>query len=110
MKTIDFSRKPAELNGMLDEQLAGRELQQRNTPEVLELAGTDLRPMTGTMAEHRSGSRLICGGAVSWREHPVLVVGRRIVAPIAFIGEEAPDDVTDERLHIRDNGFKCMAW
>ena len=37
-------------------------------------------------------------------EDPELVIGRRIVAAISPVGEEAGDDVADERLHVRDHG------
>ncbi len=37
-------------------------------------------------------------------EDPELVFGRRVVAAISLVGEEARDDVADERLHVRDHG------
>src|SRR4029079_4126449 len=37
------------------------------------------------------------------REHPELVIGRRIVAAIALVGEDALDGVADELLHFRNH-------
>ena len=42
-------------------------------------------------------------------ESPELILRRRIVAAIAFVENEALDDVADKRLHVWDNGFKRMA-
>ena len=37
-------------------------------------------------------------------EDPELVIGRRVVAAIALVGEDALDGVADQRLHVRDHG------
>lgn len=42
-------------------------------------------------------------------EDPELVIGRRIVAAIAFIHERALEGVADERFDVRDYGCQRMA-
>jgi hypothetical protein len=37
-------------------------------------------------------------------EDPELVIGRRVVAAVSLVGEDACDDVADQRLHVRDHG------
>src|SRR5688572_10928609 len=37
-------------------------------------------------------------------EDPELVIGRGIVAAVSLVGEEARNDVADQRLHVRDHG------
>jgi len=38
-------------------------------------------------------------------EDPELVIGRRVVAAVSLVGEDAGDRVGDQRLHVRDHGF-----
>ena len=62
--------------------------------------------MTGSTAERRRSSRLICGVTRRFwpeSEDPELVIGRRIVAAIALVGEDARDGVADQRLHLRNH-------
>src|ERR1700677_435085 len=63
-------------------------------------------PMTGSTAERRRNSRLICGVTPRfWPEKdPELVVGRRIVAAVSLVREDARDGVADQCLHVRDHG------
>ena len=37
-------------------------------------------------------------------EHPELVIGRRVVAAVALVGEDARDGAADQRLHVRNHG------
>ena len=68
--------------------------------------------MTGSTADRRRISRLILGVTpplLAGDEDPELVIGRRIVAAIALVGEDALDGVADERLHVRDHGCQRVA-
>ena len=40
---------------------------------------------------------------------PELVIGRRVVAAISLVGENARDSVADERLHVGNHGCQRMA-
>ena len=68
--------------------------------------------MTGSTADRRRSSRLICGrhpSLLAGDEDPELVIGRRIVAAISLVGEDARDGVADQRLHLRDHGCQRVA-
>ena len=68
--------------------------------------------MTGSTADRLRNSRLILGVIRRFwpdDEDPELVIGRRIVAAISLVGEEALDGVADERFHLRDDGRQRMA-
>src|SRR6202011_39407 len=41
-------------------------------------------------------------------EDPELVIGRRIVAAVPLVGEDARDGVADQRFHVRDHGCQRM--
>lgn len=63
--------------------------------------------MTGSTADLRRSSRLILGvtpSLLAGDEDPELVIGRRVVAAISRVGEEARDDVAEERLHVPNHG------
>jgi hypothetical protein len=65
----------------------------------------------GSTADLRRNSRLICGvpPRVCPREIPKLVIGRRVVAAISLVGEDARDGVADERLHVRNHRGQRVA-
>ena len=63
-------------------------------------------PITGSIAERRLISRLICvcdAPLLAGGVDPELVLGRGVVAAIAGIGDDAVELVADERLHRRDD-------
>jgi hypothetical protein len=50
---------------------------------------------------------LICGvtpSLLAGEEDPGLVIGGRVVAAVALVGENARGGVADQRLHVRDPG------
>ena len=51
----------------------------------------------------RDAALLTCG------KNPKLIIGRRVVAAIASIGDGAIESIADECLHGRDNGRKRVA-
>jgi hypothetical protein len=66
-------------------------------------------PMTGSMASshlaldlRRHSPPLTCN------KDPELVIGRRVVAAMTFVGDDALDGVADERFHIWDHGLERM--
>ena len=68
--------------------------------------------MTGSTADLRRSSRLIAGrhpSLLAGDEDPELVIGRRVVAAISLVGEDARDGVADQRLHVRDHGCQRVA-
>jgi addiction module HigA family antidote len=42
-------------------------------------------------------------------EDPELVIGRRVVAAVALVGEDARNGAADQRLHVRDHGCQGVA-
>src|SRR6266576_4094356 len=66
--------------------------------------GLDGGPAAQFALDLRRYASLLAG-----EEDPELVVGRRIVAAISLVGEDARDGVADERLHVRDHGCQGMA-
>ena len=64
-------------------------------------------PITGSIAERRRNSRLIC--SVIFRlAGDIDAAGRSVVAAIAGVGEGAVERVADQRLHRRDDGGERM--
>ncbi len=67
--------------------------------------------MTGSTAALRRSSRLICDVTprLCPERKPELVIGRRVVAAVALVGEDARDGVADERLHVRNHRCQRVA-
>ena len=42
-------------------------------------------------------------------EDPELIVGRRVVAAVSLVGDDALDGIADERFHLGDNCCQCVS-